>query len=103
MAPLEDHSVLADYCERPLLRPKRGAFLDTDLRALRMAAESSEDGHVGIDSKRIISPVTGGHHAAVEVEDPNNLPAIETGDWAPIPDIRERRDDAQALFAFGCG
>ncbi len=29
--------------------------------------------------------------------------AVERGDWAPVPGCRERRDDAQALFTFGCG
>ena len=30
-------------------------------------------------------------------------PAIKSGDCAPVPSVRERRDDAQALFALGSG
>ena len=89
--------------ERPLLHPKRGAFLDPDLGPLAMAAEGGENRDVGIDPERVIPPVPGRHHPAVKVEDPRQLPAIEGGDWAPVPDTRERRDDAQALFTFGRG
>ena len=103
MTPLQHHAMLTDQGKRPLLRPKRGAFLYADLRTLGMAAVGCEDGDVGIDAKRIIAPVPGGDHPAVKVEDPSQLPAIETRDWAPVPYTRERRDDAQADFTFGCG
>ena len=68
-----------------------------------MAAIGGEHRHVGIDPQRIIAPVPGSDHPAVEVEDAHQLLAIERGDWAPVPGARERRDDAQALFTFGCG
>ena len=61
--------MLSDERERPLLLPKRGAFFDSNLWALGMAAEGGEDRHVGIDSERIIAPVPGRDHAAVKVED----------------------------------
>jgi hypothetical protein len=57
--------MLGDKRERPLLQPKLGAFLDPDLRPLRMAAEGGEDRHVRIDPQRIIAPVSGGDHAPV--------------------------------------
>ena len=56
--------MLADEGERPLLRPKRGPFLDPDLGPFGMAAECREHGNVGVDAKRIIAPVPGGDHAA---------------------------------------
>ncbi len=103
MAPLEHDAVLADQGKRPLLRPKRGAFLYPDFRMLGMAAVSGEDRDVGIDAQRVIAPMSGSDHPAVEIEDPRQLPAIETRDWAPVPYTRERRNDAQADFTFGCG
>jgi len=93
--------MLTDQCERPLLQPKLGAFLYLDVRPFRMAAIGREQGDVRIDPKRIIAPVSGGDHPPVEVEDPQQLTAVECRDWAPIPDTRERRDHAQALFALG--
>ena len=103
MAPLQHHAMLTDQGKRPLLRTKRGAFFYADLRPLRMTTICGENSDVGIDAQRIVAPVPGGDHAAVEVEDPRQLPAIETRDWAPVPYTRERRDDAQADFTFGCG
>src|SRR5690348_5534633 len=95
--------MLADQSERPLLQPKLGAFLYAHLGPLAVPPVRREHRHVGIDAKSIIAPVTRGDHSAIEVEDPHQLPAIECGDWAPVPTRRERRDDAQALFTFGCG
>ena len=63
--------MLTDQGKRPLLQPKRGAFLDVDLGPFGMAAEGGEHRHVGIDPQRIIAPVAGGDHPAVEVEDPH--------------------------------
>jgi len=93
--------MFTDQCERPLLQPKLGAFLYPDFGPLGMTAESGEDRHIGIDPKRIVAPVAGGDHPPVKVEDPLELLAVESGDWAPVPGRRERRDDAQALFTFG--
>ena len=102
MAPLEYGSMLTDQCERPLLQPKRGAFFYAYFGALGMAAIGREDRDIGIDPKRVIPPVPGSHHAPIKIEDSHELGTLEAGDWAPIPDWRERRNDAQALFAFGC-
>src|SRR4051812_34828103 len=95
--------MLADECERPLLQPERGVFLDADFGPFGMAPEGSEHGDVGVDPKRIIAPVAGGDHAAVEVEDAGQFVAVEAGDGAPVPEVRERRDDAQALLTLGWG
>ena len=95
--------MLADQGERPLLQPKRGAFFDTDLGPLRMTPERGEYGHVGIDPQRIIAPVAGDDHATIEVEDAGELASFKSGDWAPVPLRRERRDDAQALLTLGWG
>ena len=64
-------------CKRPLLQPKRGAFLDADFGPLGMAAKGREHRHVGIDPQRIIAPVAGGDHPTVEVEDAGKLRAFE--------------------------
>ena len=103
VAPLEDGAMLTDQGKRPLLQPKRGAFLYADLRPFRMATIGGEHGHIGVDPQRIILPMPRRDHPPVEVEDAHQLPAIESGDGLPVPDTRERRDDAQALFTFGCG
>ena len=49
VAPLEHRAMLADQCERPLLRSKRGAFLYADLGPLAVPPERREDRHIGID------------------------------------------------------
>src|SRR5215217_8438058 len=68
-----------------------------------MAAIGREHGDIRIDAERIVTPVTRGDHPAVKVQNAHQLLALESGDWMPIPDTRERRDDAQADFTFGCG
>ena len=65
--------MLADQCKRPLLRPKRGAFLYAHFGPLGMAPVRREHRHVGIDPQRIIAPVPGRDHPAVEVEDARQL------------------------------
>ena len=77
--------MLADQGERPLLRAKRGAFLDADFGPLGMAAVRGEHRDVGIDPQRIIAPVAGRDHPAVKVEDARQLPAVERGDGLPVP------------------
>jgi len=76
-------------------------MLKRNLLALAVASVCREHRHVEIDPERIILPVTSRDHASIEVEDPHQLPAVESGDWAPVPVTRERRDDAQALLTFG--
>jgi len=103
MAPLEHRAVLTYQCERALLQSKRGAFLNPDLRPLAVSPKGGEHGNVGIYPKGVVAPVARSDHAPVQVEDALQFLAIESGDWAPAPSPRERRDDAQALFTFGCG
>lgn len=93
--------MFSDERERPLLLPKRGAFLYPDFGPLAVAAVRGKHRHVGIDPQRVVPPVAGGDHAPVEVEDPLELLAIERSDWAPVPGTGERRNDAQALLTFG--
>ena len=95
--------MLAHERERPLLQAKRGAFFYADLGPFGMAPEGGEHCDVGIDPQRIVAPMAGGDHPAVKIEDLHQLRAVERGDWAPVPWVGERRDDAQALFTFGWG
>src|SRR5579864_1147262 len=83
VAPLEHCAMLANQSERPLLQPKPGALLDSNFRPLAMATEGGEHCDLGFDAKRIITPVTGGDHPAVKVEDARKFPSIKGGDWAP--------------------
>jgi len=95
--------MLVEQCKRPLLQPKRGAFLDSDLGALRMPAIRREGRDVGIEAKPIVLPVAGRDHPAVKIEDTAELLPIESCGWVPVPVTRERRYDTQALFTFGRG
>src|SRR4029453_7757786 len=88
-------------CIRPLLQMKLGAFFDTDFRLLRRPAESREDRHVGIEPDAIVAPVTGGDHPPIEIQDPLELRSIKCRNRAPVPRMRKRRDDTQALLTFG--
>src|SRR5215211_4816734 len=76
-------------------------FFDAHVGPFRMAAEGGEHRHFGIEAKRVIAPLAGGDHAPVEVEDAGPFQAVKSGNGAPVPRWRERRDDAQALFALG--
>src|SRR4051794_24539231 len=82
---------------------KLGAFVYPDLRTVGGAAEGGEAGDVNVEMHRIIAPVAGGDHAAVEVEDALQLAPVESRQCPPVPWSRERRNDAQALFALGAG
>ena len=86
--------------ERPLLQPKRGAFLDADFRSLGMAAEGGEQGEVALEADGIIAPMTGRDHPPVEVEDAGPFQAFESGNSLPVPIMRERGNDVHALLAF---
>src|SRR5688500_16007540 len=93
--------MLADQCERPLLQPKRGVFLYADFRPLGRAPVRREDRHVGADVNGIVAPVPRRDHPAVKVQNPLDLETVERGNRPPVPRMRERRNDAQALFTFG--
>lgn len=100
MAPLEHETMLANERERPLLQPKLGAFFYAHFRLLGVAPEGREDSNFGMMAKRIIAPMPGRHHSPIKVHDPHQLQAIKAGNRAPVPWVRERRDNAQALFAL---
>ena len=78
MPAFENYTRLPD--QRPLTLPiaKRGAFFDPHFRALGGVAESRKDGGVAVELHRIIAPVSGGDHAAVEVENAGEFGAVET-------------------------
>ena len=92
-----------DKCERPLLQPKLGAFLYAHFGPFGGAAEGDEGRNFGIERQAVIAPVAGGDHPSVKVEDPLELDPVESGNGTPVPRMRKRRDDAQALFTFGAG
>jgi len=95
--------MLADESERPLLQPKLGAFLYTDLRPFGGSPEGREHRFLAVQPNRVVAPVPGRDHPAVQVEDALQLAPVERGDWMPVPGRRERRDATQALLAFGAG
>lgn len=103
MAPLQHGTMFANQSKCPLLRLKPGAFLDTNLGAFGGPTESGEHGDVGVEPHSVVPPVAGGDHAAVKVEDTLKLYSVKGGDGPPVPRMRKRRDDAQALLTFGWG
>ena len=103
IAPLENRTMFRNQGERPLLQLEAGAFLDPDLGPLCGAAESGEHRHIGIEPHTVIAPMTGGDHPAVEIENSLKLCPVERRNMPPIPRMRKRRNDAQALFTFGAG
>ena len=103
MAPLEHRAMLRNQRIRPLLQMKLGAFLDPHLGPLRGAAKGGEHRHVGIEPHAIIAPMPGRDHPPVKIEDALQLGAVECGNGTPVPRMRKRRDDAQALLTFGLG
>src|SRR4029450_5319381 len=80
-----------------------GAFLDPNLGTFRSAAEGGEHRHVGIEPDTVVAPMTRCDHPPVEVEDPLQLGTVECGNRTPVPRMRKRRYDAQALLTFGWG
>src|SRR5204862_4793383 len=103
VAPFEHCAMLSDQRKCPLLQSKRGAFFDAHIGPFRVPAEGGEHCDLGIDPKRIIAPVARRDHSSIEIEDSGQFLAVESGDRTPVPNRRERRDDTQALFTFGCG
>jgi hypothetical protein len=95
--------MLGNQCERPLLQVKLGAFLYPDLGLFRRAAKGGENGDVGIEPKAVIPPVPRSHHSSIQVENALQFSAVERRNGSPIPRMRKRRDDTQALFTLGSG
>ena|SRR5690349_15670944 len=103
MAPLDHHSMLGNQCERPLLQMKLGAFLDTDVGLFCRSPESREHCDIGVEPQAIVSPMAGSDHPSVEIEDALQFRTLECRNSSPVPRMRKRRDDTQALFTFGSG
>ena len=80
--------MITDERERPLLQPKLGAFLDPYLRPFGVAAEGGEDGDVGIDPQRVVAPVAGGDHPAIEIEELRRELKIVKTSRQPQPKVK---------------
>jgi hypothetical protein len=103
MAPLDHHSMLGNQRERPLLQVELGALFDANVGLLGSASESRKHGDIGIEPHTIVAPMTGSDHPPVKVENALQFGTIECRNSSPIPRMRKRRDDTQALFTFGSG
>jgi hypothetical protein len=82
---------------------KLGALFDPDVRLFRGASESRKHCHVRVEPQPVITPMAGRHHSSVKVEDALQFCTIECRYGSPVPRMRKRRDDAQALLTFGSG
>ena len=80
-----------------------GAFLYSHLGLLGSAAKRREHRNIGVEPKTVIAPMTCRHHPPIKVEDALQFGAVECCNSSPIPRMRKRRDDAQALLTFGSG
>jgi len=103
VASLENRSVFRNQGKRPLLQLEPGAFFDSYLGPFGGAAEGREHRHIGIEPHAVIAPVSGCDHSSVKVEDPLKLFPVERRNGTPVPRMRKRRDDAQALLTLGLG
>lgn len=103
MAPLDHHSMLGDQRERPLLQVELGALLYADVGLFGGSAERRKHGDIGIEPHAIVTPMAGRDHPAVEVENSLHFRTIECRNGSPVPRMRKRRDDTQALLTFGLG
>jgi len=103
VAPLEHRAMFGHQCKRPLLQLEPGAFLYPHFGALGGPAEGGKHRHLRIEPHAVIAPMPGGDHPPVKVENSLELFPVERGNSAPVPRMRKRRNDAQALFTFGAG
>ena len=103
MAPLDHHAMLGNQRERPLLHLKLGAFLDPDVGLFSSPAKRREHGNVGVEPQPIVAPMAGSDHSPIKVEDTLQFCTIECRNGSPVPRMRKRRDDTQALLTFGSG
>ncbi|RZK00190.1 MAG: DUF4328 domain-containing protein [Novosphingobium sp.] len=78
VAALEHLTGLAEQRPHALLGAQRGTLLDPRLRTLGSATEGREARRVAIEVHRIVAPLAGRDHAAVEVENALQLDPIET-------------------------
>ena len=86
--------VLADQRPHALLAAQRGALLDPVFGPLGGAAEGPEGGVVAAELDRIIAPLAGGDHAAVEVDDALQLGPAEADLRRRRSGLRKREDGA---------
>ena len=103
VAPLEHRAMFRNQCKRPLLQLEPGAFLDPHFGPIGSSTESGEYSHVRIEPHPVIAPVPGRDHPPVKVQDASKFHPVECRNRPPVPRMRKRRNDAQALFTFGTG
>ena len=103
MAPLEHRSMFRDQGIGALLPLKVRAFFDPDIGPFGGSPEGSEGRHIGIEPQAIVAPMPGCDHPSIEIQDSLKLGAVECRNRTPVPRMRKRRDDAQALFTLGWG
>ena len=103
MAPLHYHPMLGNEGERPLLQVELGAFFYANIGLFGRTAKGREYRHIGIEPQPVIAPIAGGHHPSIKVEDALQLGSLKCCNSSPVPRVRKRRDDAQALLTFGAG
>ena len=103
MAPFHYHSMFGNEGERPLLQVELGAFLYASIGLLGRTAKGREYRDIGIEPQPVIAPIAGGNHPSVKVEDALQFGSLKCRNSSPIPRMRKRRDNAQALLTFGAG
>src|SRR6187551_768403 len=77
VAALEHLAVLAEQRPHALAAAQRGTFLEAHLGDFGGAAESGEDRAIAGEVHRVVAPLAGADHAAVEIEDAAELGAVE--------------------------
>ena len=82
---------------------KLGALLYPDVGLLCSTAKGREHGNVCVEPKPVVAPMAGSDHPSIKVQDALKFGTIECRNGSPIPRMRKRRDDAQALLTFGSG
>ena len=91
---LQHRALLADQRPHALPVAQRRALLDPELGPLGGAAEGGEDRRVAAQLDRIVAPVPGRDHPAVEIEDAGQLDALEPDLARRARRQRKRRDDS---------
>ena len=92
MPALQDHALFADQRPHPLLATQGRAFLDPELRSFGGTAKGGEDRGILAELHRIILPMSGSDHAAVQIEDTVEFDAFEA-DLRRLAGKRKRCDD----------
>src|SRR5690349_4495681 len=103
MASFQHRAMFRHERPRALLQPKRRAFLDPYLGPFGAAPEGGEGCDIRSKIHAVIAPMTGGDHPSVKIENLLKLDPVKGRKGLPVPRVRKRRDDAQALLLRGLG